>query len=246
VAGAAELARLRAAYPGLVVRRHEVVLRSEGVWAGGAEATARALAARLNRSGASACWDGVRVDDVQPDGDGLVVLTQTGDRLRARHVVLATGPWLAEDAGTRRAGWRLRVKKVAALHLARRPVPGDPVVVFCDEDAFLLPLPERGLTLFSFHCRTWDVRPGTGLAIERDELDAARADLAARSRDLAAAVAGGRASCDGYLPERLPAAAQDPARPGVVLVGGCSGSGFRLAPALAERALDGLDRFAES
>jgi glycine/D-amino acid oxidase-like deaminating enzyme len=222
-----------------------VVLRSAGVWAGAAEATARALAARLNQTGPSACWEGVRVDDVQPDNGGQVVLTHTGERLRARHVVLATGPWLAGDAGPERAGWALRVKKVAALHLARRPAPDDPVVVFCAEDAFLLPLPEAGMTLYSFYCPTWDVRPSADLVIDRDELAAARTALSARSPRLAVAVAGGRAFCDGYLPARLPLAAEDPARPGVVLASGGSGMGFRLAPALAERALAGLDRFAK-
>jgi D-arginine dehydrogenase len=241
-ASAADVARLHAAYPDLAVRPDEVVLRSGGVWAGAAEATARGLATRLNRSGTSACWQGVRVDDVRPNGNASVVLTHTGQTVRAKHVVLATGPWLTGAA--ERAGWPLRVKKVAALHLARRPVPDQPVVVFCAEDAFLLPLPEDGVTLFSFCCQTWDMHPDEAEVIERDELDVARAILGARSPSLAAVVAGGRAACDGYLPERLPAAVEDPTRPGVVLAGGGSGSGFRLAPALAEQALAGLDRFA--
>jgi D-arginine dehydrogenase len=244
-AGMADLARLRDAYPDLVVRPGEVVLRSGGVWAGAAEATARVLAARLNQADGCGCWEGVQVDDVQPEGNGHVLLLRTGQRLRARHVVLATGPWLADDPGQARAGWGLRVKKVAALHLARRPQPDDPAVVFWHEDAFLMPLPDRGVTLFSFYCPTWDVRPDAGpLVIERMDLDAALAVLAARSASLTVARAGGRAFCDGYLPTRLPEVAEDPGRPGVVLAGGCSGSGFRLAPALAELALAAFDRFA--
>lgn len=242
-ASATDLASLCATYPDLVVWADEVVLRSTGVWAGAAEATARALAARLNRTQSSGSWEGVRVEDVMPHGDAHVVLTHTGERFHARHVVLATGPWLAREGGTRRAGWDMRVKKVAALHLARRPAADDPVVIFCADDAFLLPLPDEGMTLFSFFCPTWDVSPDADLAIERNELASARALLGSRSRSLADAVAGGRASCDGYLPTRLPSVGEDPTRPGVVLVGGCSGSGFRLAPAIAESALAGLDRF---
>jgi len=253
--GPADRVRLSATHPDLVVHPDEVLLRSGGVWAGRAAATAQVLATRLNRTGSSGCWEGVRVDDVQPDGDGQVVLTHTGERLRTRHVVLATGAWLASAAGqlgdagqlydAERVGWPLRVKKVAALHLARRPAPDDPVVIFCAEDAFLLPLPEQGLTLFSFYCPTWDVCPGRDLMIEPDELAAARAVLAARSPSLVAAVAGGRAAGDGYLPARLPSVVEDPTRPGVIVAGGCSGSGFQLAPALAESALAGLDRFAK-
>jgi glycine/D-amino acid oxidase-like deaminating enzyme len=246
VAGHADRARLAEAYPDLVVRPDEVVLHSTGTWAADAEATARTLAARLARADGCGCWEGVRVDDVQPEGAHLVLLTGTGHRIPARHVVLATGAWLAEDPGAARAGLALRVKRIAALHLARRPRPEDPVVDLWDDDAFLLPLPDRGVTLFSFYCPTWHVRPGRGAAgLDGEDLRAALAVLAARSPRLAGAVAGGRAFCDGYLPARLPAVAADPARPGVALAGGCSGSGFRLAPALAEQALSTLDGFGE-
>jgi glycine/D-amino acid oxidase-like deaminating enzyme len=200
----------------------------------------------LNQAEGCGCWEGVRVEDVEPEGDAFLLRAHTGDRLRSRHAVLATGPWLADEPGQGPPGWGLRVKKVAALHLALRPRPDDPAIVFCGEDAFLLPMPAAGFTLFSFCCDTWDVRPhSAGLLIERHELDAALGVLARRSARLAASHAGGRAFCDGYLPGRLPLVCEDPGRPGVLLAGGCSGSGFRLAPALAELALDRLDRFAE-
>lgn len=244
-AAAADLARLRDAYPDLVVRPFETVWCSRDVWAGDAEATARALATRLNRASGSACWEGVHVDDIQPEAVSYQVVTRTGQRVRARHVVLATGPWLVDEPGQTRAGWGLRVKKVAAVHLARRPRAGDPAVVFWDEDTFLLPLPAHAVTLFSFYCPTWDVRPDANLVLEWPELNGAVEALKARSASMATAVAGGRAFCDGYLPARLPRVAEDPARPGVLLAGGGSGSGFRLAPALAELVVAGLDRFSE-
>jgi len=242
-AGTADLERLRAAHPDLAVDLDEVVFRSgAGVWAGSAEAAARTLAAGLNETAGCACWEGVEVLDIRPVTGGCALRTRTGHEVRARQVVVATGPWLAAGPPAAGPGRTLRVKKVAALHLARRPEPDDPVVLFWDEDAFLLPLPASGCTLFSFYCDTWDVRPGSdALAIERRELDAALAVLARRSARLAASPAGARVFCDGYTPGRLPMVAEDPARPGVVLAGGCSGSGFRLAPALAELALDCLD-----
>jgi glycine/D-amino acid oxidase-like deaminating enzyme len=244
-AATADLARLHDAYPDLVIRPFETVWCSRDVWAGEAEATARALAARLNRANESACWEGAHVDDVQPEAVSYLVVTRTGQRVRARHVVLATGPWLVDEPGQTRAGWGLRVKKVAAVHLARRPSAGDPAVVFWDEDAFLLPLPAREVTLFSFYCPTWDVRPDADLVLEWPELNGALQVLKARSASMADAAVGSRAFCDGYLPARLPRVAEDPARPGVLLAGGGSGSGFRLAPALAELVVAGLDRFSE-
>jgi glycine/D-amino acid oxidase-like deaminating enzyme len=250
-ATAADLGHLRHAYPDIVLRPGEVVLRSTG-WIGDAEATARALAAGLRRQDGGGCWEGVRIDRVEPDDDGgVLLLGSAGQRIRARRAVLATGPWLATPpAGSPAAapaapggtpGWELRVKKVAALHLARRPAGGDPVVAFEAEDLFLMPQPERNQTLVSFYCRNWDVRPDAGeLVLDRPELSAAVAALAARLPSLAGAVAGSRASCDGYLPGRLPAVVPDPDRPGVLLAGGCSGSGFRLGPGLAALAVDQL------
>jgi glycine/D-amino acid oxidase-like deaminating enzyme len=244
-AAAADMARLRDAHPDLVVRPCETVWYSNDVWAGKAEATARALAIWLNQTDGSACWEGVQVDDVQPDKGGHVVLTRAGQRARTRHVVLATGPWLVDEPGQAWAGSAFRVKKVAAIHLARRPRPDDPAVVFWEEDAFLLPLPAYGVTLFSFYCPTWDVHPNADLGLERSELNTALEALARRSVSLAAVPAGSRAFCDGYLPAHLPRVAEDPARPGILLAGGCSGSGFRLAPALAELAVAELDRLSE-
>ncbi len=84
----------------------------------------------------------------------------TGEQLTADQVVLAPGPWLAAPA------WRdlvtplgVRVKKIVAMHLERPPVPGDEVIIFESEDAFLLPVHHRGHWLFSYACTRWDVDP---------------------------------------------------------------------------------------
>jgi glycine/D-amino acid oxidase-like deaminating enzyme len=58
-----------------------------------------------------------------------------------------------------------------------------------------------------------------------------------RSPAAADAVTGGRAFCDGYAPNRLPVVTPHPDHPGLVSIRGGSGSGVRLAPALAAEAL---------
>src|SRR6266540_4366450 len=73
---------------------------------------------------------------------------------------------------------RLRVKKVVATHLEWSPAPDDPLTIFHDEDAFLLPLHARGHVLFSYTCDRWDVVPDdVALVLERSDLDDARAVL---------------------------------------------------------------------
>jgi D-arginine dehydrogenase len=123
----------------------------------------------------------------------------------------------------------------------RVPAPtGAPLVSFMDDDVFVLPGGD-GSALVSFYREEWDPDP--------DALDGRPADadiaagvgaLARRSRLLAAAVTGGRAFCDLYTPHRLPRVITHPHVPGIAAIRGGSGSGVRLAPALANAALDAV------
>jgi glycine/D-amino acid oxidase-like deaminating enzyme len=162
----------------------------------------------------------------------------TGETLAADRVLLAPGPWL-HDAAFRDlvAPLGLRIKKVVALHIERRPEPGARAVYFQDDDAFLLPLAHRGHWLFSYTCTEWDVDPDAlhdGLSA--GHLAAAREVLRRYAPGLAADCAAGRVFCDGYSPDREPRVrALDPAGR-IVLAGAANGSGYRLAPAMAAEA----------
>lgn len=163
-----------------------------------------------------------------------------GRSVRASKVALCLGPWLATTL-ERLAGVRaeLRLKKVVSLLLPSAPSPGAPVVYFFEHDAFLMPQPERRRWLFSFRSEEWDCLPS------QDTLKLSREDLenATRVLDLYlpaghAAPVGARVFCDGYTPSRDPIVMPLAHRPGVIAVGGPGGSGVRLAPAMAERALE--------
>ncbi|WP_067182463.1 NAD(P)/FAD-dependent oxidoreductase [Microtetraspora niveoalba] len=187
--------------------------------------------------------EGIAVTGLVPRADGVTLRLGSGEDLTADHVVLAPGPWIHAPA------WRdllaphgARVKKVVALHIEDRPGPGAPCVVFHDEDAFLLPLADRGHWLFSYTCQEWDVdpdRPTDGLHAEH--LAEARGTLARYAPELAARCTSGRVFCDAYTPDRRPLVrALDPAGR-IVFAGGANGSGYRLAPAIAAEAVDLLD-----
>lgn len=184
--------------------------------------------------------EGVRVTDLQVDDHGVDIRLGSGAALRARRVVLASGPWLADPA------WRdlvaplgVRVKKVVAMHVRRPPGPDARALVFHDEDAFLLPMHRRGYWLFSYTCTEWDVDPDDLRGgISDRELAQARACLARRAPEFVPHCAGGRMFCDAYGPAGEPVvAALDPAGR-VVFAGACNGSGYRLAPAIAARTVD--------
>jgi glycine/D-amino acid oxidase-like deaminating enzyme len=185
---------------------------------------------------------GQMVTAVERRGDGYRLLTGAGE-WSARRVVLASGPWpapmvrpvpLPEPPGARR-------KRIAALHVRLPVVPGDPLVYFLDADLFVLPL-SAGAALVSFYRDEWDTDPDAvnGHPSDADQRSGADA-LRRRSEPAAAAVTGGRAFCDLYTEHRLPVVSRDPALPGLAAVRGGSGSGVRLAPALAAEALRVID-----
>ena len=115
-------------------------------------------------------------------------------------------------------------------------------MVFAHEDAFVLPVPATGTSIFSFYRDSWDVEPDRQpLAIDSDDLADGATALARRGRALVGRIVGGRAFCDAYAPERVPIVAADTELPQVVYAGGGSGSGSRLAPGIAKAALDALE-----
>jgi glycine/D-amino acid oxidase-like deaminating enzyme len=189
--------------------------------------------------------EGVAVTGLVPgggaDGDpNITVECGTGARLTAAAVVLTPGPWLGAPAWRDLiAPLRLRVKRIAALHISLPAGPDDEVVMFDSDDAFLLPLAYRGHWLFSYSCPEWDVDPDslvTGLTAAH--LSQAQAVLRRYSPALAGACAGGRTFCDAYSPDAEPVVEPLDAAGRIVFAGAAGGSGYRLGPAIAAEAAD--------
>jgi glycine/D-amino acid oxidase-like deaminating enzyme len=199
---------------------------------------AQALAARL-RPRVAFC-EGVAVTGLVPGGDRVTVQCGTGARMAAGAVILAPGPWVAAPA------WRdllaplgLRVKRVAALHIARKPGPADEAIMFDSDDAFLLPLAHRGHWLFSYCCREWDVDPdGPAAGLTAADVREARDTLRRYSPALADACRGGQVFCDAYGPDGEPVVRPLDPSGRIVFAGASGGSGYRLGPAIAAEAAD--------
>jgi glycine/D-amino acid oxidase-like deaminating enzyme len=211
----------------------EVVLAGDRAFVEDPTPVAQRLADLFRRAGGEV-REGAGATDLLATSGGYELSLSDGTRLLAARVIVATGPWvgpgLAEEAA-RAAG--VRVKKVAALHLNRRPAPQDGVMFFPTDDAVLVPLFASDGALFSFRCPVWDVAPDpNALALTADDVATAAAVLAVRAPGLERLYAGGRVFCDAYSPTGDPLVL--PLGPGGVLVGAASGSGYRLAPALAE------------
>ncbi|WP_405775365.1 NAD(P)/FAD-dependent oxidoreductase [Streptomyces sp. NBC_00859] len=184
--------------------------------------------------------EGVEVTAVAPGPGSVELSLGTGGTLRAGQVIVAPGPWLAAPA------WRdlvaplgARVKKVVALHIEIPPTADDGAVVFQDEDAFLLPYHERGHWLFSYTCQEWDVDPDTiAASLTPADREAALAVLSRYAPGLVDHCVSGRVFCDAYGPGFEPLVRPLTADGRVVFAGAASGSGYRLAPAIAAQTAD--------
>lgn len=239
IATETERAQLHESYPDLTIYENQVLLTGCTASYSFPQLIVRALVTRLKEDPLTECWEGVEIDNVQAGADGLLLTTNDGRTISARRVLGATGPWMLNGPGdemARDAG--VRIKKVAALHVNRRPGAKDPVVLFFDEDAFLLPVTQRQEWIFSFTSEEWDCTPEVSrLRITEEDRDLALAILNRYCRSFVAYCHGGRVFCDAYSRDRVPLVTRVSERADFVIAGACSGSGYRLAPALALAAL---------
>jgi D-arginine dehydrogenase len=243
-AGPRERSMLLDTYPGLVVPEHQSLwqMTAPAFRACVREVTEQIIA-YTRRSFGVRCWTGVRVSRVGEQGGWVVITCADGSVTQSASAVIATGPWMnGGPAGSAAVSSGLRVKQVAAMHIERQPEPGAPVLYFAADDAFLMPCAEEGRWVFSFPSDRWDCEADPrDLAITSSDQDAARSILCRYVPHFEKDMRGGRVWCDGYPADQVPLAVPSLESPHVVLAGGCSGSGFRLAPAIAETALGILD-----
>ncbi|MBC7886374.1 MAG: FAD-binding oxidoreductase [Ferruginibacter sp.] len=163
-----------------------------------------------------------------------------GNYFPAKRVIQATGPWMNEILGTGLfASQKTRIKKIVAFHIDKQPLAGDPLFYFFADDAFLMPKYEAGYWLFSFKCDHWDVVPDINtLSIDEADIQKARGILTKYFPQLVPLCSVGRVFCDTYTPDGNPIIERAGDQSKYIIAGAGSGSGFRLAPAIAEAALD--------
>jgi glycine/D-amino acid oxidase-like deaminating enzyme len=179
--------------------------------------------------------EGVRVTALESSERGVLIGLSTGERLCTDQVVLAPGPWLSAPAWEHLlAPVGIRVKKIVALHVEQVPTEHDRAIVFHDEDAFLIPLVNRGHWLFCYTCQEWDVDPDNLFeGLSADNLEHALHCLRVYSPSLAEDCTSGRVFCDAYSPTGEPQVRRLDENGRIIFAGAANGSGYRLGPAIA-------------
>lgn len=208
---------------------------------------AEGIANRFKEKEFAECWEGVEIQSVAACGRRYVLSTSDGRTLSASRVLVATGPWILNGPGSliaRRTG--IRIKKVVSLHVDRIPGPRDPAVFFFDDDAFLLPVPQRREWLFSFASQQWDCSPDIShLKITPEDRSFALSILSRYCPSFTEYCRGGRVFCDAYSRDWTPIIMPVPDHTDYMVVGAGSGFGYRMAPGIAMKALKQFSGFSQ-
>lgn len=230
---------LQSCYPGLTLPRNCVVLVSADARYFMPQSLTKALLRRACATGMAHCLEGTEIVDIHQHNSGLTLLAGDGREISAQRAVLATGPWITggpEGRSIREQG--IRTKKVVAMHIEVPPKENAPVLYFAEEDSFLFPHPEENRFILSISSAEWDCLPGiSDLRMTAADQSLAASILERYWPDFARHCTGSRVFCDAYSRDRAPLIAPVSTLDGVVAAGACSGSGMRLAPAIAMEAL---------
>jgi len=176
--------------------------------------------------------EGTEVEGIANEEQGYRLSLCSGVKVHSRQIIVVPGPWINHPLSRKALTARgLRVKKIVAAHLNVKPIEQAPLIVFDEEDAFLLPCHHRKQWLFSYTCKEWDVEPEAIRSLTPENLNNAREILAKYAPTLADQLHDGRVFCDAYSPGSEPTVFR--ADDGVIYAAGCNGSGYRLAPAIA-------------
>jgi glycine/D-amino acid oxidase-like deaminating enzyme len=240
LASAQEWHQVRLKYPDLTLPQEYLVMMGGNARHSSSKQLTSALVNKACNDGNVECWEGAEVRNVDGIPCGHMLALGDGRKITAKGVVIATGPWLT--SGPRRAFSQaagIRIKKVAAMHIDWCPPPDAPVLYFAAEDAFLLPLQEHRKLLLSFTSQEWDCRAEISkLRIDPDDRALALSILNRYCPALVEHCCGGQVFCDAYSQDRAPLVARISTLHSMVVAGACSGSGVRLAPAIAMEALE--------
>lgn len=185
---------------------------------------------------------GTPVRTVEPDGDGVAVTTEAGERVTFDRAVVAAGPWLAD--GPLALDAPLWIEQQQVLYLAAPPGPAfaaDRMPVFIDRDTDTYGmgrLEHPAAIKVSDHSGAPTIR----LASRAERPDEARAAKTAARVARLIPGAGARLDAALCLYTKTPDAdfliGPHPEAPAAVVAGGFSGHGFKFGPALGAMLAD--------
>jgi len=222
---------------GVILQKDEVVFSLEGISCSNVSNMLRLILEKslTNRNCNFCAMTNVR-EIIKEKNGYLKIIKEDNDPIFARRIISSTGAW--NSLSTHSELNQSDFKKVSALHINLTPSLSDPLLFFYGSGYFLLPLYSKGYWLMSLPSIKEHNFPKTlPPPINETEKNAAIAFLNQHAPTFVKYIYGGRAFCDSYTNDRVPLVTPNIAAANHIDITGCSGSGYRLAPALAEIAL---------
>lgn len=187
-------------------------------------------------------WECIEVKGIEPGPTSFSLDLVGHPAIITEKLLLCMGPWIVQSPFMDFfKDTQVRTKKIVSLFIDKPPQLTDPAFFFFDEDAFLLPMTESSRWMFSFTIYTWDCHPNAPLwEITAEDRQVGISLLEKYLPEFVPYCHGGRAFCDAYHHDWTPLITASKAYKNLVVATGGSGSGFRLAPSMASRALHSL------
>lgn len=168
----------------------------------------------------------------------LMLSASDGQSICANYVLVTPGPWVEYSF------WKeliqplqIRNKKIVSFHFEIKPEANAPVIFGFDEQAFFIPSFKNKYWFLSVTSPVWDITPDDPLTITRNDKEHAFKFLNKTAPSFIPFYRGGRVFCDAYGPELNPVISSLADNPRLIYAGAGSGSGFRLGPGIANRAV---------
>jgi glycine/D-amino acid oxidase-like deaminating enzyme len=161
-----------------------------------------------------------------------------------KNVIFSLGPWTNHILNKNILDTHhIRTKKVVCLYINYPVRMTSKGLFFFEEDSFLLPNYQEQRWFFSITVEEWDCDPESDdFVISKDDLVLAKKILKKYLPGMEGRLMGGRVFCDLYGPNRIPFIMNHPGFKNTKIISGGSGSGFRLAPALADKCIKSFGR----
>jgi glycine/D-amino acid oxidase-like deaminating enzyme len=172
------------------------------------------------------------------DDAPLILRASDGQSMITQYALLTPGPWVeASFWKSLLQPLKIRNKKIISFHFEIKPDDNAPVIFAFDEQAFFIPSYKNKYWLLSVTSPVWDITPDDPLTLTRNDREHAFNFLEKFAPSFIPFYRGGRVFCDAYGPDLNPVICSLGDNPRLIYAGAGSGSGFRLGPAIANRAI---------
>jgi len=184
-------------------------------------------------------FEGSKVESIVQINDNFQLTTIANQKIMTSIVINSSGISLFNLLEKEKIN--LRIKKVVAFHIDELSFESSSINYFFDDDAFILPQPYYSRYLFSYNCEEWykSLGKGSGFpSIKSKDILAAQKVLR-KYYNSSINFIGGQVHLDLYnTPSSSPLIYEF--KKNYITVGATGGSGVRLAPALAIKAINKL------